>query len=207
MYITHEIGEMEMNTVRELPLVLKLDATGTPQEWITYEDSAHHYAKGNVAWSMGAVEFDLHGGTNAETGEQTVLTVNTIIAVKGKPSPRAMKHYNRVPLNNKTLFRRDHHICAYCGNHFGTSQLSKDHVHPTSQGGKNVWTNVVTACKPCNKHKDDRLLKDINMQLLYVPYAPNRAEWLILQNRKVLADQMDFLMKTVPDSSRLHELV
>lgn len=195
-----------MNTVRELPLVLKLDVTGTPQEWITYEDSAYHYAKENVAWSMGAVEFDLHGGMNAATGKQSVLTVNTIIAVKGKPSPRAMQHYNRVPLNNRTLFRRDHHVCAYCGNTFTTSQLSKDHIHPVSQGGKNIWTNVVTACKPCNKHKDDRLLKDINMELLYVPYAPNRSEWLILQNRKVLADQMDFLMKTVPDVSRLHEL-
>ncbi len=190
----------------DFPLVLQLDVTGTPQQWIPFETSCYHMAKDNVAWSMGAVEFDVHGGTNAASGKQSILTINTIIAVKGKPSARAMKHYNRVPLNNRTLFRRDHHICAYCGNTFATSQLSKDHIHPVSQGGKNAWSNVVTACKPCNKHKDDRMLKDIDMELCYIPYAPSRCEWLILQNRKVLADQMEFLMKQVPKVSRLHEL-
>lgn len=193
--------------MNNFPLVLQLDATGTPQQWISFETSCYHMAKDNIAWSMGAVEFDVHGGINVASGKQSILTINTIIAVRGKPSPRAMKHYNRVPLNNKTLFRRDHHVCAYCGTTFPVSQLSKDHVHPTSEGGKNIWTNVVTACKPCNKHKDNRLLKDINMSLFYVPYTPFRAEWLILQNRKVLADQMDFLMKSVPKNSRLHELV
>jgi len=31
------------------------------------------------------------------------------------------------------------------------------------------------------------------MKLLAVPYTPNLAEYLILQNRKILADQMQFL--------------
>jgi len=193
-----------MTTVRELPLVLQLDAAGNPQQWITYEDSAYHYSKGNVAWAMGQVEFDLRGGTCAKTGERSILTINTIIAVKGHMSPKAMKHYDRVPLTNKTLFRRDQNICAYCGETFNAANLTRDHVHPVSRGGENKWTNVVTACAPCNKHKDDKLLEDVNMELLYVPYVPNRAEWLILQNRKVLADQMEFLMKRVPKVSRLH---
>jgi len=192
-----------MSTVRELPLVLQLDVSGIPQQWITYEESAYHYAKGNVAWAMGAVDFDIYGGTSAATGERSKLTINTIIAVDGKLSPKAMIHYNRVPLSNKTLFRRDQNICAYCGGEFHTSSLTRDHVHPTSKGGKNIWTNVVTACGPCNKRKDDLTLDQAGMQLLYVPYVPNRAEWLILQNRKILADQMEFLLKQVPESSRL----
>ena len=195
-----------MSTVRELPLVLQLDVAGNPQQWITYEDSAYHYSKDNVAWAMGAVDFDIYGGTNAATGLRSTLTINTIIAIKGKLTDKAMKHYNRVPLNNKTLFRRDQNICGYCGNHFPSSKLTRDHVHPTSKGGKNIWTNVVTACESCNKHKDNHLLEDINMELIYVPYVPNRAEWLVLQNRKVLADQMEFLMKRVPAESRLHAL-
>jgi len=41
------------------------------------------------------------------------------------------------------------------------------------------------------------------MKLLYVPYAPNRAEYLILMNRNILADQMEFLLKQVKPISRL----
>jgi hypothetical protein len=32
------------------------------------------------------------------------------------------------------------------------------------------------------------------MKLLAVPYTPNLAEYLILSNRRILADQMEFLL-------------
>jgi len=192
--------------MREFPSILQLDIGGNPQNWITYEDACYHESKDNVAWSMGAVDFDVYGGTCALTGERTVLTINTIIAVRGEMNDKAMKHYNRVPLTNKTLFRRDQNICGYCGDPFPAQKLTRDHIIPSSRGGANKWQNVVTACEGCNKRKDDNLLEEINMELLYVPHVPNRAEWLILRNRKVLADQMDFLMKRVPKDSRLHEM-
>ena len=195
-----------MSTVRELPAVLQLDVMGNPQQFITYEDSAYHYSKDNVAWAMGAVDFDIYGGTCAATGERTVLSINTIIAIKGKVSPKAMRHYNRVPLNNKTLFRRDQNLCGYCADYFPSAKLTRDHIHPTSKGGKNVWTNVVSACEKCNKEKDNHILNDINMNLVYIPYTPNKSEWLLLQNRKVLADQMEFLLKRVPKESRFRDM-
>ena len=109
--------------MRELPLVLQLDVSGTPQAWITYEDSAYHMAKGNVAWAMGEEEYDIHGGISSMTGEQSILAINTIIAIKGMPSKRAQRHYNRVPLTNRTLFRRDANLCAYCGNILSSANL------------------------------------------------------------------------------------
>jgi hypothetical protein len=42
------------------------------------------------------------------------------------------------------------------------------------------------------------------MPLLYLPYVPNRYEHLILQNRRILQDQMEYLMAKVPRHSRLH---
>lgn len=189
----------------DFPLVLQLDVAGNPQKWIDYEQSCYHEAKGNVAWSMGAKNYDVHGGTCAATGEQSVLTINTIIAIKGMPPQKAQKHYNRVPLTNRTLFRRDQQVCGYCGVHFGTKDLTRDHIHPVSKGGPNEWMNVVTACAPCNKRKSDLLLDTINMDLVYVPYVPSRCEWLIFQNRRILADQMEFLLKSVPKESRLLE--
>ena len=71
----------------------------------------------------------------------------------------------------------------------GTSQ-------PRSRGGGDDWENVVTACKPCNARKDNMTIKEaerIGIRLLAVPYRPNLAEGLILQNRNILADQMQFL--------------
>ena len=41
------------------------------------------------------------------------------------------------------------------------------------------------------------------MRLLAVPYAPNRAEGLILENRNILGDQMDFLRSHIGSTSRV----
>lgn len=188
------------------PLILQLDVTGIPISWITYETSAYHYAKDNVAWVMGETEFTIRGGINAITNKQSTLTINTIIALKGKLGTTKEAFLNHAPLNNKILFKRDRNICAYCGNRFSSSILTRDHVVPISRGGKDEWMNVVTSCPSCNHKKGNRLLEEIpDMDLLYVPYIPNRAEWLLLMNRKILADQMDFLIKKVPKSSRLLE--
>jgi 5-methylcytosine-specific restriction endonuclease McrA len=86
---------------------------------------------------------------------------------------------------------------------FAPTHLTRDHIIPVSRGGINTWMNVVTACSSCNKVKDNRTPEEAHMPLIYVPYAPNRAEYLILQNRKILGDQMEFLIKQVPKESRL----
>lgn len=188
--------------LQQLPLILQLDIAGNPQRWITYEDSAYYVAKDLVGWSLGEVDITLHGGISRLTGQQSTLTMKTIIAIKSKINPRQFRT-NRVPLTNKTLFRRDQNVCAYCGDSFGITHLTRDHIHPQSKGGDNTWTNVVTACEICNKKKGDKSLEDSNMRLIYVPYVPNRNEYLILQNRKILTDQMKFLLTGVSKESRL----
>jgi len=42
--------------------------------------------------------------------------------------------------------------------------------------------------------------------LLYTPYVPNKAEYLILTNRKILSDQMGFLAQHVSSHSRVLKL-
>lgn len=187
----------------ELPLVLQLNSAGHPQCWINYEKAAYYYTKDLVAWTMSAEDFLLRGGINAATNQQSKLKMETIIAVKGNITKRQSEVMNKVPLTNKTLFRRDQNLCAYCGFDFVPSELSRDHIIPTSKGGPNKWMNVVTSCNTCNKSKDDRTPEQAGMQLLYVPYVPNRAEYLILQNRKILGDQLEFLLARVPKESRL----
>ena len=53
--------------------------------------------------------------------------------------------------------------------------------------------------------KRNRTPDEAGMQLLYAPYVPNKAEYLILTNRRIFADQMEFLAQHVSAHSRLPE--
>jgi len=65
--------------------VLKLSAQGLPQSWISLEEAVLHYAADEVRWEMGAEVAVFHGGHNAVTGRQSIITVNSIIGTQGVP--------------------------------------------------------------------------------------------------------------------------
>jgi 5-methylcytosine-specific restriction endonuclease McrA len=185
--------------------ILQLDSQGQPNAWITWQDAVIYHAKGLVSWTAGEVETVVRGGYNRITGEQSIIRTSSIIAVKGQVSSKC---WHRPPiLNNRELFRRDRHMCAYCGGVFKDSNLSRDHIQPRSRGGADIWMNVVTCCYKCNQKKDNKTLDEAGMQLLYAPYVPSRAEHLILANRNVLYDQMEFLLSFIPKDSRIRETV
>ena len=69
------------------------------------------------------------------------------------------------------------------------------------------WKNVVTACKRCNNHKAGRTPEQASMKLLAVPFVPTHAEYVYLRGRRVLTDQMQFLLAHFPRSSPLHERI
>jgi len=184
--------------------ILALDQSGLPNKWIDLETAVFYYAKNLVAWDMGDIVKPFRGGISALTGKQSLIEPRSIIAVKN--CNRGVWLQEKVPtLCNDTLYIRDRHVCAYCGNMFKEKDLSRDHVHPVSKGGKDVWENVVTSCRNCNNAKADRLLQEVGMELLYLPYRPNRFEHFILQNRHILADQMEFLLPNVSRVSRLRQ--
>lgn len=186
-----------------MTLILQLDQHGQPVKWITWQDAAVYHAKGLVSWQLGTVDKTIFGGENRITGEQSKIVTSSIIAVKGETGKR---HNGRPPsLNNRELFRRDRHLCAYCGKTFSDSKLTRDHVIPRSRNGKDNWMNVVTCCAKCNQRKDNKTPQEARMELLYLPYVPSRAEHLILANRRILADQMEFLLSFVDEKSRVRE--
>jgi 5-methylcytosine-specific restriction endonuclease McrA len=188
-----------------VPLILALDTAGQPRQWITWEDAVVYHAKGLVAWQHGENDYTFMGGRSRMTGNQSSINTQSIIAVKGAEVGKTRKRtYKEPPITNKLLFRRDRNICAYCGNPFHDSILTRDHIVPQSYGGKDTWMNLVAACKPCNNRKGDKLPGRAGMELLYVPYVPTKHEYLILSNRHILQDQMDFLMTGVGKNSRLY---
>lgn len=181
--------------------VLALDVGGIPRQWLSLEQAILYQAKKQVAWSLGETIATFRGGVQND-GTMSLIETPSIIAVRGGDGFNPAK-FGKVVLSNKTLFGRDRHVCAYCGDSFTSSNLSRDHIIPVSRGGENKWMNVVTACKGCNSRKSNKTLKEARLELLYIPYEPNYYEAMILQNRNILVDQMDYLKTGIPKYSRV----
>ncbi|TWG90773.1 5-methylcytosine-specific restriction endonuclease McrA [Luteimonas sp. J16] len=176
--------------------LLSLDAHGRALNWISWQDAACLYAREAVVWTLGEPCLSIRGGFNRDSGARSMLELHPIIAARGHVRPQAL---DPTPaLTNASLFARDRYLCMYCGRDFGRHHLTRDHVVPLSQGGRDVWENVVSACFHCNSRKGGRTPQQASMPLLAVPYRPSWIEHLILSNRNILADQMAFLEAHLP---------
>ena len=183
----------------DTPQVLALNVEGVPMAWRTWQDAVCDKAKGHVVWEMGEFDWTKFGGHNRISGLRTTVKISSIMAIRGTYFPRR----TTPPLTGPNLFGRDLYICGYCGGEFAHKQLTNDHIIPRSRGGVHSWMNCVTACKRCNNQKDNYLLEEVGMSLLYVPYVPSREEALLLHGKYILGDQMEFLKGTLPSHSRL----
>lgn len=77
-----------------------------------------------------------------------------------------------VKFSRSNIFTRDKHTCQYCGRYFKASALTFDHLIPIAKGGKKTWTNIVTACLPCNNYKSGRTPEEAGMRLIKKPEKP-----------------------------------
>jgi 5-methylcytosine-specific restriction endonuclease McrA len=182
--------------------VLQLDISGRPQAWISSREAAVLYASDAVAWTLGDAFHVMRGGMQRSTGLQSRIALHPIVAVRGAIPSRAWRQ--QPALSNGKLFTRDRGCCAYCGGRFHFDELTREHIVPVSRGGTDSWMNCITACRACNGRKGNRLPEEARMVLLYLPYVPSLHEDMILRGRRIVADQMDFLLASVPRSSRLH---
>lgn len=195
--------------------ILVLDKNWSPHRWIGIEKAIQHEATNEVIDHLGTSIIVYHGGKNRITGLQSKIETSSIIVVDGAPNPRK---YKEPSLTNLNLFQRDRHICAYCSRFYRSVDLTCDHIIPTSKGGKDVWMNVVAACRSCNSMKGDlspgqKMFEnpgpqgDYMMRPIFVPYVPSKAEHLIMKGRNIKVDQMDFLIEhiTNKDVSRIYK--
>ena len=95
----------------------------------------------------------------------------------------------RVALNRRGVFARDGHRCQYCG----AAAENIDHVVPRSRGGTHTWDNVVSACRPCNTRKEDRLLSCGGFVLRRAPAPPRGGMWVLAATGVVRPDWEPYL--------------
>jgi 5-methylcytosine-specific restriction endonuclease McrA len=92
------------------------------------------------------------------------------------PSVLVLKEYvqaaRRPAFTRFNVFLRDEWHCQYCGSKHRTNDLTFDHVVPKSRGGRTTWTNIVTACRPCNTDKGHKLPQECKMFPIEQPAQP-----------------------------------
>jgi 5-methylcytosine-specific restriction endonuclease McrA len=92
---------------------------------------------------------------------------------------RLIKSYTRrkhVKFSRANIFYRDNYRCLYCGVKKGSDELTFDHVVPKcrrTDDSHKSWTNIVTACIPCNRKKAGRTPQEAGMRLLKEPVKPS----------------------------------
>lgn len=78
------------------------------------------------------------------------------------------------------VLKRDNYTCRYCGAKAPDVALTVDHVIPTTLGGGDDPTNLVSACEPCNSGKssvspESDLVADVDAAALLWARAMERA--------------------------------
>ncbi len=88
--------------------------------------------------------------------------------------------FRKIILSKDNIFKRDNYTCAYCGRF---RDLTVDHIHPKSKGGKDSWENLISACKKCNSSKGDRTPEQAEMTLLFKPFKPSPLTFMCESNK------------------------
>ena len=149
---------------RSFELVLLLNASLQPLNVITKRRLVVLLTKQRVTFIDDAARAAVEAAMQRRCLGDDVVIVRLLANIQ---IPRRMLRANR-----RNLLLRDENTCQYCGKTMPASQLSVDHVVPTSRRGSgNSWENQVIACRRCNNRKGNRLLSEAGMRLVRPPRA------------------------------------
>lgn len=130
------------------------------------------------------------------------------------------RYYGNAVKNQRNMFVRDNYTCQYClrpYTHLKRNEyLTRDHMIPLSQGGKDEWTNIITACSTCNHMKDDRDLNEfqeyLNKQLDEFQSRPSSPKKRSKEQERVAqmlvaVDSINNLKRTPPKAPTVFEIM
>ena len=80
----------------------------------------------------------------------------------------------QIRLTRRNLYLRDQGQCQYCGAQLSLKNFTLDHIHPRSKHGGHSWENLVVSCRPCNRKKANKSLKQAGFILRAAPVRPKR---------------------------------
>lgn len=130
-----------------------------------------HWQKALILWIQDKVEV-LEFHTVEVRSPSRRFRLPSVMRLKSYIRPRRI---HPIKFSRENVYLRDDYTCQYCAQRFPFRELTLDHVVPASKQGPTNWTNVVTACRPCNHRKANRTPATAKMPLLTTPRAP---DWL-----------------------------
>ena len=139
-----------------------------------------------VLLGLGKAEMMTNGRGNIHTITQTVPVPSVIRLMHMIKRPLLRRRLSR-----RAVFYRDSFTCQYCGKQ--TRTLTLDHIIPRSKGGLHVWTNVVSACIPCNHSKAGSTPAEANMRLRRKPGPPRPDPYALFRQRTILEEWRPFM--------------
>jgi 5-methylcytosine-specific restriction endonuclease McrA len=139
--------------------VLKLDSSFKPVEVISWQEAVV-LTWLNKAWAAEYTDKWVHSAKKAFQIPSVIVLFRYID-----------EKFFQVPCVRRNILLRDDFHCQYCGNRFKEQDLTIDHVHPRSKGGKNDWDNVATACRDCNQKKGDHMPDNAPVKIIRKPTA------------------------------------
>ena len=140
---------------------LLLNASYEPMKIIGWQ-------KALILWFQGKAEILEYHSFFARSASAS-FQLPSVMRLKSYVRP---KNFGEVRFCRENIYIRDGYTCQYCGERHGGKELTLDHVIPVSKKGPTNWTNVVTACRPCNQKKGGRTPLTAGMPLLSMPCTP-----------------------------------
>jgi 5-methylcytosine-specific restriction endonuclease McrA len=142
--------------------VLLLNATYEPLKVLSWQKAIMLYFSDKVEIVEEYDDFDLNSPS---------ITIKCPSVIRLKKYVRGDK--TKVKFSRSNIFARDQYTCQYCGKQPGVQNLTFDHLRPRASGGKTEWSNIVTACYPCNSKKGDKSLAEAKMYPKQLPFKPD----------------------------------
>lgn len=160
---------------------LVLNSSYQPIKLVSWQKALILYFQGKVE----ILEFHTHAARTASTS----FRLPSVMRLKRYVTPRKT---SRLKFSRENIYLRDNFTCQYCARQLAPKDLTLDHVVPASKFGRKDWTNMVTACRPCNHRKANRTPLGAGMPLLREPKIPT---WLP-------SAKPNFEMENMPDEWR-----
>lgn len=128
------------------------------------------------SWQEAIKNVFLDRVTIVETYDQPIRSPSFSMQAPSVVSLKEFVQQDRPPAFTRfNLFLRDGFACVYCGWDV-KEDLTFDHLIPRSRGGRTTWSNIVTACSPCNLKKGGRTPREAHMAPAIPPRRPSMGE-------------------------------
>lgn len=173
--------------------VLLLNASYEPHSVISWQRAIELWFRDKIEVIKEYADFVIKSVT---------FSMNCPAVIRLKKYIKTKKTFRRFKFNRLNVYSRDKWQCQYCLKQFSPTNfkmLTYDHVIPRSKwdkpGSPTIWSNILTACRPCNQKKADRTPEEAGMIPFSNPGYPNMSKQYQLEiKRSIPKEWEDFLL-------------